>query len=158
MSVVPYKKSVRTVPLYNNGFDQIDRLFSNMFDNALSNMKVNEGRLTDLNIALKIKENNKAYIIIAELPGLTEKEIEVTINDGVLSISGEKKEADTPREDETIHRTEIRYGSFKRSLTLPSDADENKITATMKHGILSLEIKKLKTEEKKAKRITVKAE
>jgi HSP20 family protein len=103
---------------------------------------------------VEVKENSKAYTVTAELPGLDETDVQVTIEDDLLSISGEKKFEQT---DEKTHFSERSYGSFTRSFTLPVDADRNAITARFAKGVLTLEIAKTAAEPAIGKQIEVKA-
>lgn len=84
-----------------------------------------------------------AYVLRAELPGVDpEKDVEITLSDGVLHVKAERQE--TKKE---THRSEFRYGSLSRSITLPASADEDDITATYEHGVL--EVRVGLTEQKK---------
>ncbi len=103
--------------------------------------------------AFDISENEKGYIVSAELPGIDEKDLEVTITGGMLNIKGEKKQE---KEDkgETYHRIERTYGSFHRSFRIPDAVQADKVDATYKDGILKLIIPK--AEEKAVKKINIK--
>jgi HSP20 family protein len=103
---------------------------------------------------VEVKENGKAYSVTVELPGLDEKDVKVTIEDDLLSISGEKK---VERTDDKTHFSERSYGSFTRSFTLPPDADRNAITAKFAKGVLTLEIAKTASAPVQGKQIEVKA-
>ncbi|MCI5120072.1 MAG: Hsp20/alpha crystallin family protein [Candidatus Electrothrix sp. AUS4] len=100
-----------------------------------------------------IEEAEGTFIIHAELPGVAKDDVQVNIENGVLTIKGEKK---TRTEDTKRHRVECVYGSFLRSFTLPQDADTEKVEATYKDGILSLTIPK--QEQAKPKQIEVKVQ
>jgi len=104
--------------------------------------------------SVEVKENGKAYSVTVELPGLDEKDVKVTVEDDVLTISGEKKIEHT---DEKTHFSERSYGSFARSFTLPSDADRNTIAAKFAKGVLTLEIAKTASAPAQGKQIEVKA-
>jgi HSP20 family protein len=104
--------------------------------------------------SVEVKENGKAYSVTVELPGLDEKDVKVTIEDDLLSISGEKKVEHT---DDKTHFSERSYGSFTRSFTLPSDADRNAIAAKFAKGVLTLEIAKTASAPVQGKQIEVKA-
>jgi HSP20 family protein len=104
--------------------------------------------------AVDVRETGKAYILEAELPGYDEKNIEVQVDGGVLTISSKKEEKternvneDTP-EDRWVIR-ERQSASFSRSFKLPENADPENISARFKNGILSLEIKKLAETKKR---------
>ncbi len=102
-----------------------------------------------------IAETDKAFEIKAEIPEVNKEDVKVTIDNGVLTIRGERKQ-EKEEEGKKFHRIERYYGSFTRSFTLPDNVDENKIKASFKDGMLNLQI--LKTEVAKPKAIEVKVE
>lgn len=102
---------------------------------------------------VEVKENGKTYTVSVELPGLDEKDVKVSIDDDLLSISGEKK---LERTDDKTHFSERSYGSFTRSFSLPADADRNAITAKFAKGVLTLEIPKAAAAPAVGKQIEVK--
>ncbi|WP_246611057.1 Hsp20/alpha crystallin family protein [Aquisediminimonas profunda] len=106
--------------------------------------------------ALEMADDGKAYKLTAELPGLTEKDVEISIADGVLSITGEKKE-ETERKEEGYLLSERRYGSFSRQVALPQDADEGAISAKFKNGILSIAIGKNEAAKPQSRKIAIEA-
>lgn len=88
---------------------------------------------------LDIAERDNAYVISVEMPGVEQQDIEVSVLQGVLTISGEKHRASEQREDR-FHRIERSYGTFLRELTLPEDADEGGIRARFKNGVLTITV------------------
>ena len=102
--------------------------------------------------SVEVKENSKTYAVYVELPGLDQKDVKVTVEDDLLSITGEKKVEHT---DDKTHFSERSYGSFARSFSLPADADRNAITATFAKGVLTLEIGKTAEVPAQGKRIEV---
>ncbi len=91
--------------------------------------------------AMDVKETDKLYTIISELPGMDEKDIDLSLKDGQLHIKGEKK-LETKEEGETHLRVERAYGSFHRSVALPSDVDPDKVDATFEKGVLTIQLHK----------------
>jgi HSP20 family protein len=89
--------------------------------------------------ALNFRETPKAYVVEVELPGMKKEDISVSIQAGVLTISGERK-ASSAQDDPSYKIRESSYGSVSRSLTLPADADPNKVDAQFKDGILTLTV------------------
>jgi HSP20 family protein len=155
MAIIPYRARRESTPAaYNTGFDPFDRLFDNLFSNALSNLSGRMPSVTDAALRMDISETEKAYLVKAELPGVEEKDINVTLDDGMLTISGEKRQ-ESEEEGRTFHRVERSYGSFSRSLTLPADVDEDGIRARMKDGVLEVEIARKPEAKGKARRIDV---
>lgn len=100
-------------------------------------------------------EDDKAYHIDIELPGMDEKDIDVMLTDGLLTISGEKK-AEEGEKDEHFHRRERAYGSFRRTLPIPGAVDEDKIKAVFHDGVLSIDLPKTKEAQTKVRHIEVK--
>jgi HSP20 family protein len=105
--------------------------------------------------AVDVAETDKAYEITAELPGLEEKNIEVKLANGVLSIKGEKQEEKEEKQKD-YYRRERSFGSFERSFQVPDHVDEDKIEASFKNGILSVTLPKSAEAQKQAKKIEVK--
>ncbi len=103
-----------------------------------------------------IVENDNNYVLRADIPGLDKKDINITVEGGVLRISGEKKQEKRNREKGKYYYYERSYGSFCRSFALPEHVDEKNIAASYKNGTLELTIKK--TEKAKPKSIEVKVE
>lgn len=93
------------------------------------------------------------YVIRAELPGIDpEKDLEVTVGNGILTINAERREEQSDK-----HRSEFHYGTFSRSVTLPAGADEEHVEAVYGHGILEITVKLAEAEEeaKAVKKIPV---
>lgn len=102
--------------------------------------------------AVDITERKDAYLVAAELPGVSTGDLEITVQDGLLTIQGERHPAgDTATEK--IHRSERRYGTFRRSITLPSHVQADKIEASAQDGVLLILVPK--AAEAHAKRIQV---
>lgn len=115
-------------------------------------------RLTggDLMPSVDIKEQDNAYLISAELPGMEEKDIDVEVQDDLLTLRGEKR-AEREEKDKGYHLTERSYGSFSRSFRLPPDADAAKASASFAKGVLSISVPKSAEAHSKVKKIDVKA-
>lgn len=100
-----------------------------------------------------ITEDEKEYLINAELPEVKKEDVKLTIRDNVLSISGERK-YEKEEKGKKYHRMERAYGSFMRSFALPEDADGSKVSAEYKDGVLKVHLPK--SEKAKPKAIEVK--
>lgn len=128
---------------YNNSLmarpfrSSLQNLFQDFFDFEESAGSFTQEFVPSLNVS----ENDKAYTISAELPGMEEKDFEVTIEDNILRLKGEKKFESENREDH-YHRYESRYGSFERALRLPDAIDSDQCKASFKNGVLTLTIPK----------------
>lgn len=104
--------------------------------------------------ALDLIDDEKSYRLSAELPGLVDKDIEISVADGVLSISGEKKEQEERRE-KGILLSERHYGAFTRQIALPSDVDLEGIKAQFKDGILTVTLAKDEKAVSRTRKIAV---
>ena len=160
--LVPWKwdASEKQVPVKREAQDSIltlyqdiDRMFDNFFRGfGLSRFDESWG---DFSPRIDVSETDQAYNISAELPGLDENNIEVTLEQNALTISGEKK---TEKEDkgQNYYRMERSYGSFQRIIPLPSDIEADKIEANFKKGVLNITLPKSAEAQKHVKHISVK--
>lgn len=105
-------------------------------------------------VALDVAENDDAYVIRANLPGINPDEVEITLEDNVLTLKGEVQ-GDDPADGVQYHLRERRFGQFSRSIRFPMAVNSDAVEATYEGGILSLYIPK--AEEVKPKRIAIKA-
>ena len=105
-------------------------------------------------LAVDVSENGDHYTVEASVPGISSDDLSITLEDNVLTISGEKRvenEVDEP----TYHLRERRYGKFSRSLRFPTLVNADAVVATVENGVLTLEVPK--AEEVKPKRIAIQA-
>lgn len=131
---------------------RMDRLFNRFFDGEGNGKEWTWE--SALYVPLDVSESEDHYQVKASLPGVNPDDIEITYNDNSLTIQGEIKR-DEETEDERYHVRERRYGSFMRTIQLPSHVDEAHIEASYESGELLLRLPK--TEEAKPKRISVKS-
>ncbi len=103
---------------------------------------------------LDIYETKGSFVVKVELPGVEPGSVDVSVEDSVLTVQGERRFYSEVSE-ESFHRVERRYGQFARSLTLPASADAQGITAAFDKGVLTIEVPKV--EQAKPRKITVKA-
>jgi HSP20 family protein len=101
-----------------------------------------------------VSENEGEYVIKAELPEVRKEDVSVTVQDGVLTLSGERKQ-ERREENERVHRVERFYGSFARRFALPENADEQGIRAESRDGVIVIHIPKQKQVEQKPRQIQV---
>ena len=102
--------------------------------------------------ALDLYQNNDNVVAVVELPGMRKEDIEISLHDGMLTIAGERK-SQSGGNDENATRTERFTGKFRRSVTLPTRVDANKVNATYKDGLLTITLPK--AEEAKPKQIQI---
>lgn len=119
---------------FSSGFNRTDQLF------------------TGWSPALDLYESRDHFVALVELPGMRKDAIDISLHDGTLTISGERKR-ETEKNGETAQRTERYVGTFRRSIALPTPVDPAKVTATYQDGILKVTLPK--AEEAKPKQIQV---
>lgn len=148
---LPVRRS--QLPVEGNALNpmvQLHREIDRLFDDAFRGLGLPEPNLPSwpssysgmLRPALDIQETDKHYRVALELPGVDEKDIQITLDNDVLVIRGEKHQEQETTEG-GFHRVERSYGSFQRYLNLPGDANQESIKATFKNGVLTIEIEKL---------------
>ncbi len=129
---------------------QMDRMLSD-WPNTLASMS--EGELGGLQrLPLDMSESEQAYIVRASIPGISPEEMEISIQNNILTIRGETKNEEE-RQGERWHLRERRTGQFQRTITLPNNVDANQVGAIYENGVLTLNLSK--TEEAKPRRINV---
>ncbi len=101
----------------------------------------------------EVKETSEAFVIKADVPGVEEKDLDVAIDNGVLTVSG-SRQAEERKEDESYSLYERQYGSFTRSFKLPNVADGERVEAKLANGVLTLTI--AKKAEAKPRKISIK--
>lgn len=133
-------------------FDRYNRLFNRGLP------ALGEGQARDVvqwRPVANISETRTEYLIKAELPEVEKKDVEVTVHEGVITIRGERR-YERSDDSEKQHRVESFYGNFARSFSLPADADESKIYAESKDGVLKVHIPKTAVAKPKPIEIQVK--
>jgi HSP20 family protein len=103
--------------------------------------------------AFEVKETNDSFVLRADIPGVEEKDLDIAVHNGVLTVSG-RRQAEERREGETFALYERQYGSFSRSFALPDMADGDRIDAQLTNGVLTLSI--AKKAEAKPRKISIK--
>lgn len=127
---------------------EMNRMFDSFFQDA------DETSTTSaLYPSVDIKETSETIEVYAELPGMTKEDINLSIRDNALHISGEKRR-DDEEADANYHRVERVFGTFSRAFSLPAKVDMEKVQAVFKDGILHLELPK--AEEEKPRQIEIK--
>ena len=146
MSLIKFNNRNRLFPSWNNeslkSFLSTDDFFNNDFFEEDSLMP-----------AMNIKEHDQDFEIEFAAPGFSKKDFEVTINDNILNVCGEKKQEKESKNDDYT-RKEFSYNSFKRSLNLPKSANiDQDIRATYKNGILKLNLQKKEGKKEVPKKV-----
>jgi HSP20 family protein len=149
-----------SAPSYRDPFAamraEMDRLFDNFVGRGLfGRAGLPKAAATDVAIPdVDVHENDKEIVFEADLPGIDEKNVAITLRDGILSLKGEKK-SERDEKKGTYHLTERSYGSFERSFQLPDTIDEEHIKADFAKGVLRVVVPKRPDAVKAAKSIPI---
>ena len=108
-----------------------------------------------LSIPVELVEQEKNYVVLAEVPGVKKEDLNIDVDKFSLTISA-KKEQHTSEKDDYYRRTEFSYGEFSRSICFPEEVNTNEIEAKLENGILKVELAKKELEKNDKKKITIK--
>jgi len=128
---------------------EINRLFNSFFDTPVG---AGEGAGRRWLPAMDLVEADDRYVLRADLPGLSEDDVKIEVEDNVLTVSGERK-AEHEQRGEGYHRLERSYGAFSRALTLPDGVDPEAVQAAFDKGVLEVRIPK--PEQKQPRRVAI---
>jgi len=132
----------------------IDRLFNGFFEDfGLSSSWFGKGSFTSFAPKLNVSEDDKSVEISAELPGMSEKDIEVSLDNNVLKIKGEKK-VESENQEKSYYHMERSYGSFQRSIRVSDEVEPDKIAASFKDGVLVINLPKSEKEPARVIEVT----
>jgi HSP20 family protein len=134
-SLMPWRDSHVIEEARKEFDDMVRRLF------APSGEGEGNGRKTTWSPHIDLSESDKSVVVKADIPGVDPKDIDITVEDGVLTIKGEKKE-EREEKKQNFHRTERFVGQFFRQISLPSGADEQNVSATTAKGVITITIPK----------------
>ena len=154
--VVPHRSGLGTLTSLQG---EIDRLFDDFMGGwgaRLTPWREPDGDEGFALPRLDVSETKEAVHIAAELPGISEKDMNVEVADGVLTITG-KHEEKSEEKDKHYHRVERSRRTYRRSLSLPPGVDDTKVAATLKNGILEITVHKSAESKAKTRKIEVKA-
>ena len=133
----------------------LDDDFDQMFEGFLRPMQLTGDTTSrDLVPAVEVSETEDQYVVRAEMPGVRKDDIDVNLEDGILTISAETRSETEEREGERVIRQERRFGKYLRSLRLGTDVDATRVKAVYRDGVLELSLPK--AEQSKPKKIEVK--
>ncbi len=142
---------VRWEPLRELGSlqSEMNRLFNTVFDAPSDTSGTMLRRWVP---AMDLVESGEHFVLRADLPGMSEEDIQIELEDGTLTVSGERK-AEHEEREEGFHRVERSFGAFSRSLTLPKGVDADAVSAHFDRGVLEVRIPK--PEQRKPRRISI---
>jgi HSP20 family protein len=151
MNLIRYEPA--SFPLFRDMEDFSERLNRFFGGRVRGNGDKESLTVTDWMPAVDIQETDTEYLLNAEMPGVHKEDVKVTVENGVLTMQGERKQ-EKEEQGKKFHRIERSYGTFVRTFTVPMDAEENKVAADFKDGILKVHLPK--TEKPRPKSIEVK--
>ena len=128
---------VKWTPRHMSLFDEMDNMVNSVFGRDWNF----PAKRTDWAPAVDVKETDDLFLITADIPGLTKKDVKVNIANSKITIAGDVK-VDAGEDNSRYHYRERRYGSFKRTFNLPESINEEKISASFKNGILEIALPK----------------
>jgi len=134
--------------------NRLSRFFLGGFPNRMGTGEIPSLAVADWSPEVDISEDDHGYLLKADLPEMKKDDVKVTVEDGILSVSGERR---TEKEDrkKKFHRIERSYGTFRRSFTLPEDADSTKVTAEFRDGVLKVHLPTTPVARSKATQVKV---
>jgi len=147
MSLIPWRSKQRQgtageTPSLATLRSEMDRLFDTFIREPFGSLEwpfIGQGKWAP---AVDVSENDQEVIVHAELPGIDPKDLDVTLSGNQLVLTGEKKES-AEKSGKGFYRSEIRFGSFRRSVPLPEGIDPDNVDAQYANGVLTLRLKKL---------------
>ncbi len=136
--------------------DDINSILHKSFDNLFPEY-VFEQEMKGMAMPVDIKEYEDKYVVKVEMPGINREDITLDLHKNSLKITASKKiEKEENDEKKKYHKSEFRYGDYCRTLYFPSEVNMEKCDATLKHGILTIQLEKTVKEEEKQKKIEIK--
>ena len=147
MALIPYRGRTMPATTLSSLRDEMNDLFNRFWTSASEPFG-----LAEWSPALDVSETDEAVLVHAEIPGIDPKDLDISVVGDTLTIRGEKTD-ETEQSGRNYHRVERRYGSFTRSLMLPTSVDPDNVSATAKQGVLEIQLPK--KEEARARRIEV---
>lgn len=166
--LIPWKRNETSVPVRRSQEEdqlldlrsRMNSLFDDFFERPFGGLSPFFGEsslMGDFAPRLDVSETDQELLISAELPGMEPEDIDISLDRGMLTISGEKR-AEKEEKGKRFYRVERSFGSFHRSVPLPDEVDENKVDASFKRGVLKVKLPKTQAAKEKNKRITIKSE
>jgi len=134
--------------------NRFNRFVLGSFPNRIGSGEIHSLAVADWSPEVDISEDDHGYLLKADLPEMKKDDVKVTVEDGILSVSGERRgEKEDPKRK--FHRIERCFGTFRRSFTLPEDTDSTKVTAEFRDGVLKVHLPTTTTVKSKATEVKV---
>jgi len=134
--------------------NRVNRFLGGFPNNRMGNGEPHSLTVADWSPEVDISEDEHGYLLKADLPEMKKEDVRVTVEDGILCVSGERK---SEKEDQKrkFHRVERSYGNFRRSFTLPEDTNSSKVTADFRDGVLKVHLPTMAIAKSKAVQVKV---
>src|SRR6476646_3302198 len=134
--------------------NRLNQIFLGSFPNRMGSGEIHSMAVADWSPEVDNSEDDQGYLLKADLPEMKKDDVRVTVEEGILSVSGERK---SEKEDQKkkFHRIELSFGTFRRSFTLPEDADSTKVTADLRDGVLRVHLPTARVAKSKATQVKV---
>jgi HSP20 family protein len=155
------KGKYMNTPITGNQFKEIEEARQNRYNrflagcpNRIGSGEIHSLAVADWSLEVDISQDDHEYLLKTDLPEMKKDDVRVTVEDGILSVSGERKSV---KEDQKkkFHRIERSFGTFRRSFTLPEDADSTKVTAEFRDGVLKVHLPTTPIARSKATQVKV---
>ncbi|MEO8020105.1 MAG: Hsp20/alpha crystallin family protein [Pseudomonadota bacterium] len=137
-----------------NGVDDLFARMPSLFGRLPRTLETTGNNALEWTPPVDISETDTEYLIRAELPAIKKEDVRITIDDGMLTISGERQQKFEEKKEKS-HRVETVYGKFTRSFSLPENADEAAIRAESTDGVITVHVAKTKAQPKKSTEIKI---
>jgi len=135
--------------------NRFNPFFLTGFPNRMGSGEIHSLTVAEWSPEVDISQDDHEYLLKADLPEMKKVDVRVTVEDGILSVSGERK-CEKEDQKKKFHRIERCYGTFRRSFTLPEDADSTKVTAEFRDGVLKVHLPTTPIARSKANEVKVK--
>ncbi len=137
--------------------NEMNRLFDQFFTDPFQLLSGRYYRPTEFYPRVDVSETDTEYKVSAELPGMEDKDVQISLEKSALILSGEKK-SEAEEKDKNYHRIERSYGSFQRVIQFDRELNEDKASAVFKNGVLTITLPKAEEAIKKSRKIEIKKE
>lgn len=150
---LPFLRKRRSDP-WSSFQDEVSDLVNRFSGDWGSNLSLDSD--TQFSPKIDVKDEGQNFLVTAEIPGMDEKDIDINIEDNVLTLQGERKSEHTDEDKKKgFYRSEISYGSFYRTIPFNETLDEDKVEANYKHGMLKVILPKKEGAKKKGRKISI---
>ncbi len=161
--LIPWKRNKNVSVNKSRSFhsslqNEVNRLFDNFGRNWDVDFPFNKEESSVFYPDINLSENENEYVVTAELPGMDEKDVNVELKNGGLTIKGEKKSESEAKKQNGYIYSERTYGSFYRQIPLPEEIDPDSVEAKFKNGVLTITLPKTEKAKAGRKKIDIKAE